>query len=166
VSPTLAEIPADGDAVAKEILELARDGVTADLLGCLVDRDRIALGRYGARHATVALRLGSVSLLRDALLAMAIGQVISTNNDDRDVMVDLAVYHFVAGQLGQSPPDLFGDVAARLPDGWVSNLLREFGAGQDITLEAFGWLLIQTPDGPDFTSAPPPYAGRRDDNRG
>jgi hypothetical protein len=94
---------------------------------------------------------------------MAIGQVISTNSDDRDVMVSLAVYHFVARQLGQSPAELFGDVAARLPDGWVPDLLREFGARQDITLDAFGWLLIQTPDGPDFTPAPPPYARHRDE---
>jgi hypothetical protein len=163
VPPNLAEIPADGDADAEEILGLARDGVTAELLGCLVDRDRIALGRYGARHVTAALRQSSARLLRDALLAMAIGQVISTSGDDRDVMVGLAVYYFAAGQLGQSPADLFGEVAARLPDGWVPDLLREFGARQDITPDAFGWLLIQTPDGPDFTPAPPPYARHRDE---
>lgn len=161
--PYLAEIPADGDADAEEILGLAREGVTADLLGMLIDRDRIALGRYGARHVTAALRQGSVSLLRDALLAEAIGQVISTSSDDRDLMVSLALYHFVAGQLGQSPAELFGDVASALPDGWVPDLLREFGARQDITLDTFGWLLIQTPEGPDFTPAPPPYARHRDE---
>jgi hypothetical protein len=117
VSPNLAEIPADGDADAEEILELARDGVTADLLGSLIDRDRIALGRYGARHVTAALRQGSVSLLRDALLAMALGQVISTHSDDRDVMVSLAIYHFVARQLDQAPAELFADVAACLRGG-------------------------------------------------
>jgi hypothetical protein len=42
----LAKIPRDGDAGAEEIIELAQGGVTADLLGCLVDRDFIALYRY------------------------------------------------------------------------------------------------------------------------
>ena len=69
-------IPADGDAAAEAALELARDGVTADFLGCLNGGDLIALNRYGARHAVVALRRGSPALLRDALLAYAICQVV------------------------------------------------------------------------------------------
>lgn len=160
--PNLPEIPAGEDAVAEEILDLARDGVTADLLGCLVDRDLIALARYGARHRTAALRQGSIPLLRDALLARSISEVARANGDDRDFMVSLAVYYFVAEQLGQSPGELFSDVAAHLPVGWVPDLLREFGARDDITLDAFGWLLIQTPDGPDFIPAPPPWARHRD----
>ena len=77
-------------------------------------------------------------------------------------MVGLAVFHYVAGQLGQSPAELFGDVASRLPDGWVPDLLRIFGGRRDVTLDAFGWLLIQTPDGPGFTPAPAPYTRHRD----
>jgi hypothetical protein len=96
---------------------------------------------------------------------MAIGQVVR-DGDDRDVMVGLAIYYFVAQQRGQSPAGLFGDIAALLPDGWVPDLLREFGAREDITFRAFGWLLVQTPDGPDFMPAPPPYAKHRDDNPG
>ncbi|MFD0634301.1 hypothetical protein [Catenulispora yoronensis] len=145
-----------------EILELARGKVTADLLGCLIDSDSIALRRYGWRQVTAALRQRSVSLLRDALLAIAIGEAVRADSDERDVMVGLAVYHFVAVQLGQSPAEIFGDAASRLPDGWVPDLLREFGGRPDITLDAFGWLLIQTPDGPGFTPAPPPYARHRD----
>lgn len=131
VEPNLARIPADGDA--------------------------IALGRFGARHTTVALRRGSAALLRDALLATAISQVIRSD-DPRDVMVGLAVDYFVAQQLGLVPAGLLGDVASCLPDGWVPDLLREFGARTDITLKAFGWLLVETAGGPDFTPAPPPWA--------
>jgi hypothetical protein len=40
-----AIIPPDGDAGAEEIIEPAQGGVTANLLGCLVDRDFIALYR-------------------------------------------------------------------------------------------------------------------------
>jgi hypothetical protein len=149
VETILARIPADGDADAKAGLELARNGVTADLLDCLNDGDLIALSRYGARHAVMALRRGSATLLRDALLAYAICQVVRAR-DDRDVMVGLAVFYFVAQQVGLVPSDLFGEIASYLPDGWVPDLLREFGARQDITLKAFAWQLVQTPDGPDF----------------
>jgi hypothetical protein len=149
VETLLARIPADGDADAKAVLELARNGVTADLLDCLNDGDLIALNRYGARHAVMALRQGSATLLRDALLAYAIGQVVRAR-DDRDVMVGLAIFYFAAQQVGLVPSDLFGEIASYLPDGWVPDLLREFGARQDITLKAFAWQLVQTPDGPDF----------------
>lgn len=155
VEPNLARIPADKDADAEAILELARGGVTADLLDCMNDTDAIALGRYGARHTTTALRRRSAALLRDALLATAICQIIR-NDDPRDVMVGLAVGYFAAQQLGLVPAELFDDVASRLSDGRVPNLLREFGARTDVTLKAFGWLLVETPDGPDFAPAPPP----------
>jgi hypothetical protein len=112
----------------------------------------------------MALRQNSAALLRDALLAMAIGQAASRNSDDRDVMVTLAVYYFVAEQVGKTPAGLFSEIASCLPGGWVPDLLREFGARDDITLDAFGWLLVLTPDGPDFTLAPPPYAKHRTDN--
>lgn len=155
----MARIPADRDAEAEAILELTRDGVTVGLLDCMNDRDAIALGRYGASQTTVALRRESAGLLRDALLATAICQVIR-NDDPRDVMVSLAVDYFVAQQLGLVPAELFDDVASSLPNGWVPQLLREFGARTDIGLKAFGWLLVDTPDGPDFAPAPPPLGAR------
>lgn len=144
-----AGIPADDEAEAKAILKLARNGLTTDLLGCMVDRDFGALARYGTRQATMALREGSVTRLRYALLAAAIAD-IGRVSDPRDVMVELAVHYFVAQQAGADPSVLFGEVASLLPDGWMPNLLREFGGRQDITLKAFGWRLVQTPDGPDF----------------
>jgi hypothetical protein len=166
VEPNLARIPADKDADAKAILDLACDGVTADLLGCMTDSDARALGRYGARFVTVALRRRSAALLREALLATAIAEAVHAS-DDRDVMVGLATDHFTAGQLGLVPAELFDDVASCLPDGWVPDLLRKFGARTDITLKAFGWLLVETPDGPDFVPAPPPWARehRRDEGQ-
>lgn len=38
--------------------------------------------------------------------------------------VGLAVHHLVAQQVGQDPSALFQEVAARLPDGPVADLLR------------------------------------------
>jgi len=155
VEPDQARTAASQGADAKVILELARDGVTVDLLACINDSDAIALARYGASGSTAALRRRSGPLLRDALLAKAICHLIR-RDDPRDVMVGLAIDHFVAQQLGLQPAELFDDVASSLPNGWVPDLFREFGARTDITLDAFGWLLVETADGPDFTSAPPP----------
>jgi len=68
-------------------------------------------------------------------------------------MVGAAVHHVVAQQLGVEASALFNDVADRLPPGAMADLLREFGARRDVTLAAFGWLLIETEDGPDFAPA-------------
>jgi hypothetical protein len=88
----------------------------------------------------------------------AIAQAAHDASDDRDVMVSLAMYYFVAERLGLVPAEVFDDVASSLPDGWVPGLLREFGTRDDITLASFGWLLVETADGPDFSPAPPPWA--------
>ena len=154
MQPNLARIPADGDADAKAILKLARGGVTADLLGCMVRRDCIALGSYATRQVTVALREGSAVRLRAALFAKALGDAAAPDGDQRDDMIGLALFHVVARQVGLVPSELFNETASRLPDGPVPDLLRVFGARQDVTLEAFGWELVQTPDGPDFVPAP------------
>jgi hypothetical protein len=147
----LAKIPLDSDAAAGEILGLAQGGVTDDLLGCLVDRDFTALYRYCWRQSTMALREGSAARLRGALLAQAICAV-GRNPDDREVMVGLAVQHYVAQQIGLVSADLFAEIASYLPDGPWPDLLRWFGTQDDITLEDFAWQLVETPDGPDFVS--------------
>ena len=143
-----------GYGAAEEIIALARDGVTADLLGCLVRRDAPALARYSARQVTQALRARSAALLNDAVLALAIANVIC-GDDPRDVMVSLARHHYVARQLGQDPAAVFGAAVAGLPGDGVRGLFRGFGARTDVTLEAFGWLLVETGDGPAFARAEP-----------
>jgi hypothetical protein len=153
MKPNLARIPADGDVQAEAIIQRSGGLISQDLLDSLDQRDFIALGRYGARQATVALRERSGSRLHNALFATALGQ-LGHESDPRDLMIGLAVPHLVAQQIGTAPPALFETVAARLPDGPVADLLRDFGARQDITLEAFGWQLIQTAEGPDFIPAP------------
>lgn len=65
-------------------------------------------------------------------------------------MVGLALHFYVAQALGVAPAALFDDVAHRIPAGAVAALLREFGSRDDVTLAAFGWQVVQTPDGPDF----------------
>jgi len=148
--PNLVRIAADGDARAQAILGQAQSTISEHFVDTLGERDCLALGRYGARQPTVALRNSSAALLHDALLAAALAE-LGRQSDPRDVMVGLALHYVVAQRLGLVPSDLFNQVAARLPDGPVPDLLRSFGARHDVTLEAFGWQLVQTPEGPDFT---------------
>jgi hypothetical protein len=107
------------------------------------------LGRYGLRYATVALRERSLDRLHDALLASALSALMESP-DARECMVGLALHYVVARDLGSEPLLVFETVARRLPDGEVAQLLRDFGARQDVTSSAFGWVQVETDDGPDF----------------
>ncbi|MFI6046908.1 hypothetical protein ACIA8C_35180 [Nocardia sp. NPDC051321] len=149
MQPNLVRISADGDERAEEILRRIPDTISESFLETLDSRDNVALARYGARQVTVALREGSTILLTDALLATAAAE-LQNPGDPRDLMVDIAVHFVVAERLGVDPSLLFNDVAARLPVSSVADLLRHFGARNDISLHAFGWQLVETESGPDF----------------
>lgn len=153
MEPNLARIPADGDTRAEAIIQRADGTVSSQILESLDNRDVLALGRYGARQPTVALREHSSRRLHDALLATVLSQ-LGRQRDPADLMVGLAVHHLVAQQIGVLPSSIFDNIAARLPDGPLPDMLRRFGARQDVTAEAFGRQLIQTADGPDFIPAP------------
>lgn len=152
MKPNLARIPAAGDPRAEAITRRARTTISQSLLDSLDDSDAVALGRYGARQPAIALRQKSARRLEDALLASALAQLIR-QADPRDLLVAMAVHYIVAEQIGAVPFVVFEDIARRLPDGPLPDLLRQFGARQDVTLEAFGWQLVQTPEGPDFIPA-------------
>jgi hypothetical protein len=107
-------------------------------------------GRAG--KPAIALRQKSARRLEDSLLASALAQLVR-QPDPRDLLVGMAVHYIVAEQIGAVPSAVFDDIARRLPDGPLPDLSRQFGARQDVTLEAFGWQLVQTPQGPDFIPA-------------
>ncbi|WP_146603577.1 hypothetical protein [Micromonospora endophytica] len=145
----LERIPGDRDWVAQAILARAPQRVDRSFLDSLDPAASLALGRYGTRLATLAMREESVDLVRRSLLATALARCLQPN-DDRDVMVGLALPWIVAQQLGASPAMVFARVADCLPEGPISKLLRDFGARNDITLAAFGWEPVTSADGPDF----------------
>jgi hypothetical protein len=69
--------------------------------------------------------------------------------DFRDVLVGLAPYYDCADRLGMDPIALF-DSAIDSVGTDMRETVRTFARRSDITLEAFGWRLVQLPDGPCY----------------
>jgi len=137
------------DAGARAIVDR-----TAALIGPMFvsefDRaDGALLGSYGLRMVVLAVRERSLDRLQHGLLAMALGAAVRMD-DERDLMIGLAVPHVAAVQLGARPVEVFETAAGRFEDGWVPGLLRVFGTRTDVTLAAFGWRQIMTIDGFDI----------------
>ncbi|NGM13320.1 hypothetical protein [Verrucosispora sioxanthis] len=149
MKPNLERIPGQQDRLAEQILARAPRRIEQNFVRSLEPTTALALGRYGARLATLALRQNSVDLLRRSVLATGLAGCLASD-DDRDIMVALAVPWIVAQQLGASPAEVFATVSATLPEGPAARLVQAFGACTNITLEAFGWELVTTADGPDF----------------
>ena len=57
-------------------------------------------------------------------------------------MVALAPYSIGARLVELSPSDLFNAIARRLDYQPAATLLRTFGSRTDVTLDAFGWSLV------------------------
>ncbi|MFY1576193.1 hypothetical protein ACN26Z_15030 [Verrucosispora sp. WMMD703] len=152
MKPNLERIPGKQDRLAEEILARAPRRIEQSFVRSLDPTNALALGHYGARLATLALRQNSVDLLRRSVLATGLARCLASD-DDRDFMLALAVPWIVAQQLGEAPVEVFATVGDSLPDGPVARLVHTFGARTDITLEAFGWELVTTSDGPDFRPA-------------
>ena len=108
---------------------------------------RRVLGRFALRAPMLALQLRDQSRLREGLLLH--GVLEQKMGDWRDDMVGFALYHYAARQLGLDPIELF-DEAARYAIPELAALMNKFGRRSDITLNAFGWRRVETPDGPTF----------------
>ena len=111
MKPNLARIPAAGDDRAEAITQRARTAISQSLLDSLDDSDAVALGRYGARQPSLALRQKSAQRLEDALFASALAQ-LARQTDPRDLMTGMAVHYIVAEQIGAAPSVVFDDAAA------------------------------------------------------
>ena len=116
------------------------------------ERSRLALGRYGTRAVTLALRESSLDRLREGLLATAVTQ-LADPEDSRDFMVGLALPYVAVRDLDQDPSSVLGSVAGRLDGTAGAEALRTFAARQDVTLAAFGWDAVETVSGLDFIPA-------------
>jgi hypothetical protein len=109
--------------------------------------DRRVLGRYALRAPMLALRSRNVDHLRTGLLAHVL--LRQRVPDWRDDLVAYAPYYHTARALGLAPQSLFDEAAAyAVPE--LAGVMRTFGRRADVTLPAFGWRRIETPDGPTF----------------
>lgn len=148
----MERIPDSGEMVAREVLSQCAAVVDRKFIESLGSHTRVALGQFGMRGATVALRAHDGSLLRDALFATALASTIGMD-DVRDMMVALAVHYDVARRIGFGAAELFQNVADRFAGTEAATLLRNFGSRTDITLAAFGWKLVETAGGLDYEPA-------------
>jgi hypothetical protein len=107
-----------------------------------------ALLTHAAPHehlATIALRGGAESML---LLGLVAASNAPADEDPRDIMVGLAPYLDAAQRLGLEPAELFERAAAS--GGRHADLIRTFGGRNDVTLDAFGWRLVDAAEGPTY----------------
>jgi hypothetical protein len=95
----------------------------------------------------LALRSGEPRYLATGLLAYCATHQGVT--DWRDDLVAFAPYFHVARALSVDVATLFDDAADyAAPD--MAQTMQTFGRRTDVTLGAFGWRQIDTPDGPTF----------------
>lgn len=147
--PNLARISGDRDQAAISLLGDLPEVIDGERLESLDEESLQALGRFGARSPSLALRSADPGLLRSGLLAAAITAAV-TSRDDRDVMVGLATHVDAAQRLGVPVGPTFDAVALLLGSNHIADLLRTFGARRDVTLAAFKWEMVELPDGPDY----------------
>lgn len=147
--PNLDRIPSKGDPRAERTLADAPLVADQEFLASIDADVALDLARYGIRRTTVALRHGSAEVLTDALWASALGAA-AHRGESRDLLVGLALPHVVAREVGVDPAGLFAAIAERIPESSVAQTLVEFGSRRDVDLASFGWIRVETPDGPDF----------------
>jgi len=106
------------------------------------------------REPSRALQAGSAELLArslsEYLVKAAATDAVAV--DWRDVLVALAPYHDCAQRLGLDPVALLDAASADAPDD-LKALVRKFGRRSDVTLDAFGWTLTTSSDGPCYEPA-------------
>jgi hypothetical protein len=102
--------------------------------------------------ASEALRARSPDLLRDAITSDLRDGEADWLKDSRDLMVVLAPYHDCARRLGLDVAAMFRDAADDGPDS-LRYVVAEFGARNDVTPAAFGFAVVEGPDGPSYRFA-------------
>jgi hypothetical protein len=102
--------------------------------------------------ASEALRARSPDLLREALSSDLRDGEAAWLKDQRDLMVALAPYHDCARRLALDVAATFRDAAEDGPES-LRHVVTEFGARTDVTPYAFGFAVVEGPDGPSYRFA-------------
>ena len=69
-------------------------------------------------------------------------------------MLSLAAFFDCARRLGEDPAELLGPSSRGAPD-WFVQTFDAFAKRTDVTLGAFGWTVLDTPEGPAYRFAWP-----------
>lgn len=109
-----------------------------------------------AFDTTAALRERSIARLRDGFRRHVAERSGYKSWDPRDEMLDLTPYLDCARRLGYDPAIELGPIAQAGPP-WLATTFAQFVRRTDITLAAFGWSVIDTPDGPAYRFAWPKW---------
>jgi hypothetical protein len=104
---------------------------------------------------TQVLRTGDPSLVEADLVDLLVTGEEEWVKDDRDLMMALAPHHDCARRLGADVAALFRRAAAAAPAS-LRELVEEFGRRSDVSREAFGFCVEQTPEGLRYRWAAPP----------
>lgn len=99
--------------------------------------------------ASEALRARSPKLLHQALVADLRDGESDWLKDSRDLLVALAPYHDCARRLGLDLPATFRSAADDGPE-TLRHVVVEFGTRDDITPDAWGFAVVNGPDGPSY----------------
>jgi len=100
----------------------------------------------------MALRTQSAELLGVDLNRYMVASELDVESDWRDVLVGLAPFYDCARRLGIDPVKLFERASKDLNEK-TRELTRAFAGRSDITLDAFGWTLESTAEGPCYQPA-------------
>jgi hypothetical protein len=106
---------------------------------------------------TRLLRTGDPGLVEADLVELLVTGEAEWLKDGRDLMMALAPHHDCARRLGADVAALFDRAAAAGPAS-VRELVEEFGRRTDVTPQAFGFCVEETPEGPRYRWADLPSA--------
>jgi hypothetical protein len=97
-------------------------------------------------EVTQLLRTGDPNLVEADPVDLLVTGEAEWLKDDRDLMMALAPHHDCARRLGADVPALFRRAAAAGPAS-VRELVEQFGRRTDVTPQAFGFCVEETPEG-------------------
>lgn len=106
------------------------------------------------RESSAALRQRSLERLQLGFERYVAAERAARGWDPRDAMIDMTPFIDCARQLGYDPMAVLGPGAAAGP-AWFSETFDAFVRRTDVTLEAFGWSIVETPKGPAYQFAWP-----------
>jgi len=106
------------------------------------------------REASAALRAGSLERLQRGFERLVEAESTSRGWDPRDTMINMTPFIDCARRLGHDPAVVFGPAALTGAE-WFRETFEAFVRRSDITLAAFGWSIVETPEGPAYHFAWP-----------